>query len=224
MEWLQDHVWPAEGFWASPEFCRFGGELSIAEMIKGGTTTANDMYWFVESMVPAVKNAHFRMMVSAAVIAFPFSTYGKCADDYIKIGCDFFEKYANDPNYVILNAVAGVHVDDYDWSKASGDKNPEWGKILVNGKPMEYVIILPTDKRKPALSDFVEMVSDAEISAEGGPLMPPYIFNVTEEAKKSKLLVFEVINLRQDGSINGDAPFGNFVVNRIGYHVWYGKK
>ena len=100
VEWLQDHVWPAEGFWASPEFCRFGGELSIAEMIKGGTTTANDMYWFVESMVPAVKNAHFRMMVSAAVIAFPFSTYGKCADDYIKIGCDFFEKYANDPNVI----------------------------------------------------------------------------------------------------------------------------
>jgi len=134
------------------------------------------------------------------------------------------DKYANDPNYVILNAIAGVHVDDYDWSKASGDGNPEWGKILVNGKPMEYLILLPTDKRKPALSDFIEMVSDAEISAEGGPLMPPYIFNVTEEAKKSKMLVFEIINLRKDGSVNGDAPFGNFVINRIGYHVWYGKK
>ena len=134
------------------------------------------------------------------------------------------DKYANDPNYEIVNAGAGVHIDDYDWSKASGDGNPEWGRILVNGKPMEYGIVMPNDKRKPALSDFIEMVSDAEITPEGRSLFPPYVFNVTEEAKKSKMLVFEVINLRKDGSINGDAPFGNFVVNRIGYHVWYKKK
>ena len=134
------------------------------------------------------------------------------------------DKYANDPNYVILDAVVAVHIDDYDWSKESGDGKPEWGKILVNGKPMEYVIALPTDKRKPALSDFIEMVSDAEITPEGRSLFPPYIFNVTEEAKKSKVLVIEVINLRKDGSINGDAPFGNFVVNRFGHRVWYGKK
>ena len=47
---------------------------------------------------------------------------------------------------------------------------------------------------------------------------------LTEDAKKSKMLVIEVINLRKDGSVDGDAPFGDFVVNRIGYHVWYKKK
>ena len=134
------------------------------------------------------------------------------------------DKYANDPDYEIVNAVAGVHIDDYDWSKESGDREPEWGRILVNGKPMKYVIMLPTDKRQPESSEFIEIVSDAEISQEGGPLMPPYIFSLTEEAKKSKMLVFEVTNLRKDGSVDGDAPFGNFVVNRIGYHVWYKKK
>ena len=67
------------------------------------------------------------------------------------------------------------------------------------------------------------MDSDAEISGDG-PLMPPYIFELTEDAKKSKWLVFEVINLRKDGSVDGDAPFGDFVVNRVGFHVWYKKK
>ena len=134
------------------------------------------------------------------------------------------DEYANDPNYEIVNAVAGVHIDDYDWSKESGDREPEWGRILINGKPMKYDIIFPTDKRKPESSDFIEIVSDAEISPGGGPLMPPYIFNVTEAAKKSKKLVFEITNLRKDRSVNGDAPFGNFVVNRIGYHVWYKKR
>jgi hypothetical protein len=134
------------------------------------------------------------------------------------------DKYANDPNYEVVNAGCGVHIDDYDWSKESGDKEPEWGRILVNGTPRNYGIVFPNDKREPGSSEFVEMVSDAEISAEGGRLDPPYVFDVTEDTKKSKMLVIEVINLRKDGSVDGDAPFGDFVVNRVGYHVWYKKK
>jgi hypothetical protein len=135
------------------------------------------------------------------------------------------DKYANDPSYYIYRATAGVHIDDYDWTREYGDKEPEWGRILVNGTPRTYIILFKkTDKREPGSSEFGEMVSDAEISAVGGPLVPPYIFDVTEDTKKSKMLIFEVTNLRKDGSVDSDAPFGSFVVNRIGYHVWYKKK
>ena len=135
------------------------------------------------------------------------------------------DKYANDPSYYIFRATAGVHIDDYDWSREYGDKEPEWGRILVNGTPRTYLILFKkTDKREPGSSEFVEVVSDAEISAVGGSLSPPYIFDVTEDAKKSKMLIFEITNLRKDGSVDSDAPFGSFVVNRIGYHVWYKKK
>jgi hypothetical protein len=133
------------------------------------------------------------------------------------------DKYANDPNYEVVHAIVGVHIDDYDASK-DGDKEPEWGKILINGEPMNYPIIFPPDKRKPGSSEFMEMFSDIEISPNPKHLMPPYIFNVTELAKENKFLVFEIMNLRKDGTIDGDAPFGDFVVNRIGYHVWYKKK
>lgn len=134
------------------------------------------------------------------------------------------DKYANDPNYEIVNAIIGVHIDDYDANK-EGDRTPEWGKILLNGKPMTTVKLLPFDTMAPQSTKILEMVSDLEFSPEPDKkLFPPYIFNVTELFKKQKDNIIEVINLRQDGSIEGDAPFGDFVINRIGCHVWYKKK
>ena len=133
------------------------------------------------------------------------------------------DKWANDPAYEVVQSMVGIHIDDYDWSKEAGDAKPEWGKILVNGKPAGFVIFSPVDKRKPASSEFLEIVSDPEISPEGASI-PPYIFVITEEMKKSKSVTIEIINLRKDGSINSNAPYGNFIVNRIGCHVWYKKK
>src|SRR5688572_9204332 len=46
MQWLQEHIWPAEGRHVSADFCRDGVQLAVAEMIKGGITCFNDMYFF----------------------------------------------------------------------------------------------------------------------------------------------------------------------------------
>jgi hypothetical protein len=134
------------------------------------------------------------------------------------------DAYANDSNYEVERAIIGVHIDDYDWGKASGDTKPEWGSILINGEPMTYLIMLPWDKRKPASSAFMEIVSDAEVSKNPNQLMPPYIFDTTDLFKENQSVVIEIVNLRNDGRIGGGAQFGNFVVNRIGCHVWYKKK
>ena len=50
MTWLNDHIWPKEKAWVGPEFVRDGSKLAIAEMIKGGVTCFNDMYFFPESI------------------------------------------------------------------------------------------------------------------------------------------------------------------------------
>jgi hypothetical protein len=137
------------------------------------------------------------------------------------------DKYSKDPNYKILKVEVGVHIDDYDWSKGSGDQKPEWGSIRVNGRPMMNVIYSPDDKRKAESSIFMEIVSDVEMSPEG-KAWPSYVFEWTgkslAEAVKKKSFVVEVKNLRKDGSVDSDAAFGNFVVNRMGLHVYYGKK
>lgn len=135
------------------------------------------------------------------------------------------DEFANNPNYEVVLAVAGVHIDDYDLQKNLKDSELEWGEILINGNPMNTIIQIPNDKREPQSSKLIEIMSDKEVSNPNGPLMPPYIFNVTKEAKLGKWLTVNITNVRKDGSrtIDGTAPFGRFVVNRVGYHVWYKK-
>ena len=45
MDWLQNHIWPAEGKRVSDEFVYDGTLIGMAEMIRSGTTTVNDMYF-----------------------------------------------------------------------------------------------------------------------------------------------------------------------------------
>eukprot|EP00119_Amphimedon_queenslandica_P006759 XP_011408019.1 PREDICTED: uncharacterized protein LOC100641527 [Amphimedon queenslandica] len=46
MDWLKEHVWPVEGKWVSENFVRDGTELAVLEMLRGGTTCFNDMYFY----------------------------------------------------------------------------------------------------------------------------------------------------------------------------------
>lgn len=48
MNWLQDHIWPAEAKWVDEAFVRDGTELAIAEQLKGGVSCFSDMYFFPE--------------------------------------------------------------------------------------------------------------------------------------------------------------------------------
>ena len=43
MDWLQNHIWPAEQKWVSEAFVRDGTDLAIAQMLRSGTTCFNDM-------------------------------------------------------------------------------------------------------------------------------------------------------------------------------------
>jgi len=50
MEWLNNHIWPAETKWVDRQFIQDGVQLTVAEMIRGGTTCLNDMYFFPDIM------------------------------------------------------------------------------------------------------------------------------------------------------------------------------
>ncbi|MBI3899088.1 MAG: TRZ/ATZ family hydrolase [Gammaproteobacteria bacterium] len=85
MDWLQNHIWPAEAKWVSPEFVRDGTELAIAEMLKGGTTCFSDMYFFAEDTARTCLNIGMRAVVGLILIDFPTS-YAQTADEYIDKG------------------------------------------------------------------------------------------------------------------------------------------
>jgi len=80
--WLEDHIWPAEGRWLSPEFVGDAVELACLEMIKSGITTYADMYFFSDSGARATKKIGMRAVIGAGIVDFPTMT-GKNADDYL---------------------------------------------------------------------------------------------------------------------------------------------
>jgi len=102
-QWLTEHIWPREAKFLSEEFVYDGTLLACLEMLKSGTTTFNDMYFFTESIAKAAKNAGIRAVVGQGVLDFPTAS-GKGADDYLKKASEFIEKYINDE--LIVPAVA----------------------------------------------------------------------------------------------------------------------
>lgn len=82
MEWLNDHIWPAEGRWVSEDFVRDGTELAIAEMLKAGTTCYSDMYFFPEVAAKVAEQVGIRAQYVCPVLDFP-TKWGDGPDDYL---------------------------------------------------------------------------------------------------------------------------------------------
>ncbi len=71
MEWLQKYIFPAEARNVSPAFVRDGTNLAMAEMIRSGTTTFADMYYFEDDVAHAVDAAGMRAVLGETWIDFP---------------------------------------------------------------------------------------------------------------------------------------------------------
>ncbi|MGF7117519.1 amidohydrolase family protein [Methanobacterium oryzae] len=65
--WLNDHIWPVEAN-LNGEYCYAGALLACIEMIKSGTTTFNDMYFFMDDVAKAVDESGLRGMLSHGMI------------------------------------------------------------------------------------------------------------------------------------------------------------
>ncbi|WP_430462908.1 TRZ/ATZ family hydrolase [Thalassolituus sp. LLYu03] len=96
MTWLQEHIWPAEGQWVDHEFVRDGTRLAIAEMLKCGTTTFADMYFYPAAIAEAVSEAHIRNVCFTPILDFP-TNFAQNADDYIRKALAVRDKYKHLP-------------------------------------------------------------------------------------------------------------------------------
>jgi 5-methylthioadenosine/S-adenosylhomocysteine deaminase len=83
--WLEQHIWPAEGAHVSAEFVRDGTELAIAEMIRSGTTTFSDMYFFPDACATAAQHLGMRCQITFPILDFP-TAWARDADEYISKG------------------------------------------------------------------------------------------------------------------------------------------
>jgi 5-methylthioadenosine/S-adenosylhomocysteine deaminase len=70
-EWLTKYIFPAEAKNVTEEFVRAGTRLGLAEMIRGGTTTYCDMYYFEDAIAEETAKAGVRGVLGETVIDFP---------------------------------------------------------------------------------------------------------------------------------------------------------
>ena len=96
MEWLNDHIWPTETRWVSPDFVRDGTKLAMAEMLRSGTTCFNEMYFFPDEVARQAEHAGMRAVVGLIVIDFP-TAWAQNADKYIQKGIDLHDELKHSP-------------------------------------------------------------------------------------------------------------------------------
>jgi 5-methylthioadenosine/S-adenosylhomocysteine deaminase len=82
MEWLNDHIWPVESRWVDREFIEDGIKLAVAEMVRGGTTCFNDMYFFPDVMAKTCQQMGMRATAGLIVLDFP-TMWAQSADEYL---------------------------------------------------------------------------------------------------------------------------------------------
>jgi len=92
MDWLNNYIFPAEVQFVDPEFVRIGTELACWEMIRGGTTSFVDMYYFPDTIAEVVDGCGMRALISATVID-QRSPDAENASDSIQKGIGFIERW-----------------------------------------------------------------------------------------------------------------------------------
>ncbi|MEW6162638.1 MAG: amidohydrolase family protein [Nitrospirota bacterium] len=94
-EWLENHVWPAENRWLSPGFISDAVELACLEMLKGGVTTYNDMYFYEDAAAEATKKVGMRAVLGAGILDFPTKS-ASTADEYFANTESFIKDWKGD--------------------------------------------------------------------------------------------------------------------------------
>ncbi len=108
MDWLNNYIFPAEVEFVDAEFVRIGTELACWEMIRGGTTTFVDMYYFPDVIAQVVEQCGLRAYVSATVIDQRSPDAESAADSLVK-GKDFVDQWKGRNSRI--TPIYGPHAD-----------------------------------------------------------------------------------------------------------------
>jgi len=92
MDWLNNYIFPAEVEFVDAEFVRIGTELACWEMIRGGTTTFVDMYYYPDTIAEVVAACGMRALVSTTVID-QRSPDAESAADSLAKGAGYIERW-----------------------------------------------------------------------------------------------------------------------------------
>jgi 5-methylthioadenosine/S-adenosylhomocysteine deaminase len=105
MDWLQNFIFPAEAKNVDAEFVKWGTRLAVAEMIRSGTTTFADMYYFEADIAREVRAAGMRGVLGETMIDFP-APDNKTWDEVTAYVRRYVAEFKNDP---LITAALAPH-------------------------------------------------------------------------------------------------------------------
>jgi 5-methylthioadenosine/S-adenosylhomocysteine deaminase len=100
IDWLNNYIFPTERRFVDAEFVRVGTELACWEMIRGGTTTFVDMYYFPESVARAIESCGLRVLVGPSVID-QKSPDATNAEESLSLASDFVTRWKGRNNRIV---------------------------------------------------------------------------------------------------------------------------
>lgn len=139
-EWLEDRVWPAEGRWVDEQFVTDGTLIAVHEMLRSGTTTFNDMYFYPDEAVTAAHAAGMRVVAGIVYVAAPTS-YATDEQEAIERGVAARERWRDVPGVTFMLAPHSTYATSVaSWERAGSlaaelgigihtHLNETWGEV-----------------------------------------------------------------------------------------------
>jgi 5-methylthioadenosine/S-adenosylhomocysteine deaminase len=118
MDWLQRYIFPAEAKNVTADFVRAGTRLAALEMIRSGTTTFVDMYYFEDQVAEVAKQAGIRAVAGSTIIDFP-APDNKTREEALGYTERFVRRWKNDPLVVPAVAPHSTYIGSPDTLRAA---------------------------------------------------------------------------------------------------------
>jgi 5-methylthioadenosine/S-adenosylhomocysteine deaminase len=129
MTWLQEHIFPIEAK-LTGNIVYHATLLSLAEMIKSGTTSFCDMYLFAKDVARATEKAGMRGWIGEVLYDFPSPSYGELENGFTYVE-EMFSRYRNHPLITITYDPHSVYTCSPDLLIRIGEMSKEQNGLYV---------------------------------------------------------------------------------------------
>jgi len=129
-EWLTKYIFPAEAKNVTEDFVRVGTRLGLAEMLRSGTTTYCDMYYFEDAIADETFKAGMRGVLGETVIDFPVAD-NKTYEQALAYVDRFVSRWKGNPLIVAAIAPHAPYTVSEDHLKAARALSDRTGAPIV---------------------------------------------------------------------------------------------
>ena len=129
LTWLEEHIFPAEAALVSPDYVYWGTLLSSVEMLKSGTTTFADMYYFRDDVARATIDAGIRAVTGPHVIGFPTADFAS-PEASLQDAAEYMERYRDHPTVVPAVAAHALYTTPLDVVEAAFRLADDYGAVF----------------------------------------------------------------------------------------------